>query len=124
MKILSIDDSEVMRAIIANAGEVIGTETIGVETAEEGLDVLERESANISLILLDYNLPGINGLECLLKIRAEPRWKNIPVMMVTTETDRAVIVKAIQSGADNYLAKPFSPEDLTTKIMETLESGI
>ena len=124
MKLLSIDDSEVMRAVIANAGAVLGIETIGAESAEEALALLAKDASDIALILLDYNLTGMNGLECLRAIKANPRWNKIPVMMVTTESERAVIIKSIKGGAQNYLVKPFSNEDLVAKITQSLGKAL
>ena len=123
MKLLSIDDSEVMRAVIANAGAVLGIETIGAESAED-LALLAKDASDIALILLDYNLTGMNGLECLRAIKANPRWNKIPVMMVTTESERAVIIKSIKGGAQNYLVKPFSNEDLVAKITQSLGKAL
>ena len=65
-------------------------------------------------------MPGMNGFELLKILKSDPQYSNIPVMMVTTEGERKNVVLAIQTGADNYLTKPFSPEDLSTKILECL----
>lgn len=120
MKLLSVDDSEVMRAIIANAGEVLGLKTLGAESAEAAARLMEKHASEIALILLDYNLPGMNGLDFLRQLKAHPTWARIPVMMVTTESERAMIIRAVQAGAVNYLAKPFVMEDLIAKMMQSL----
>jgi two-component system chemotaxis response regulator CheY len=124
MKLLTVDDSAMMRKIIADAGEVIGFETIGASNGEEALSILEEEGDNISLILLDWNMPGISGIEVLRRVKANERLKDIPVMMVTTDSEREKIVEAIQEGASNYLAKPFAPEDLVAKMMQSIGQGI
>jgi two-component system chemotaxis response regulator CheY len=124
MKILSVDDSSTMRRIIAGAAGVMGIETLGAANGAEALKILEAESAHISVILLDINMPGMSGLELLKKIKADPRWAAIPVMMVTSESERQNVIEAIQAGASSYLAKPFAPEDLIKKIAQSLGHGV
>ena len=120
MKILTVDDSATMRRIIAGAASVMGIETLGAGNGLEALKILEKEGDSISLVLLDVNMPEMNGIEALKRIKADPRWSKIPVMMVTSESERAHVIEAIQSGASSYLAKPFAPEDLIKKIMQNV----
>ncbi len=120
MKILSIDDSSIIRKIVRATISVIGYDFLGAEDAEDALNLLETEHSDISLILLDWNMPGVNGYELLQILKQDERYKEIPVMMVTTETDKSNIIMAIKGGAINYLTKPFSNEDLLTKIMECI----
>ncbi len=123
MKILTVDDSATMRKIIAGAAGVMGVETLGAPNGEEALKILEQSGADIGLILLDVNMPVMNGLEALKRIKADPRWSGIPVMMVTSESEREKVIEAIEAGASSYLAKPFAPEDLIKKIMQNLGQG-
>jgi two-component system chemotaxis response regulator CheY len=118
MKILSVDDSLTMRRIIAGAASVMGIETLGAARGHEALQILEKEGTAISLILMDVNMPEMNGIELLKIIKADSRWASIPVMMVTSESERQQVIEAIQAGASSYLAKPFVPEDLIKKIMQ------
>lgn len=120
MKLLTVDDSAMVRKIISDAAAVIGFEALEAATGEEAMQILQKEGNNVSLVLLDWNMPGMNGLEVLQKIKADPVINKIPVMMVTTESERKNIIKAIQQGASNYLSKPFAPEDLITKMMNSL----
>ena len=120
MKILTVDDSATMRRIIAGAAGVMGIETLNAANGIEALKVLEKEGSSISLILLDVNMPEMNGIELLKKVKASPQWASIPVMMVTSESERASVIEAIRSGASSYLAKPFAPEDLIKKIMQNV----
>ena len=78
----------------------------------------------IKLILLDLNMPEMNGFETLDAIKADDRFKNIPVMMVTTEPEKSNISKAISRGAKHYITKPFTQEDLATRIAECLGLGL
>ncbi len=118
MKILSIDDSYIMRKIIASAVDVLGYSFVGAEDGESALAILEEQHQDIDLILLDWNMPGLSGYELLKTLKQKEQYKDIPVMMVTTESEKSSIISAIRAGAINYLTKPFSNEDLLTKIME------
>ena len=120
MKILSADDSMIMRRIIKGAVDVLGYDFI---EAVDGIDALEKIEANyqdLDLILLDWNMPGLDGFSVLQKVKADARFSHIPVAMITTETEKAKIAEAIRNGAINYIMKPFSQEDLASKILESL----
>jgi two-component system chemotaxis response regulator CheY len=123
MKILTVDDSRMIRTIIKGVIETLDYEAVEAECGAAAMEVLEKDAADIALVLLDWNMPGMNGLEVLQAIKANDALKHIPVMMVTTEAEKSNIVRAIQSGAVNYLTKPFQQQDLVTKIMECLGMG-
>ena len=123
MKILSIDDSSIVRKIIRGAVETLGYELLEACDGIEGFLVLEKEYKDIGLILLDWNMPGMNGYEFLKKVKAHNVYKKIPVMMVTTETEEGNIVRSIQAGAENYMIKPFTIEEMMKKILECLGNG-
>jgi two-component system, chemotaxis family, chemotaxis protein CheY len=123
MKILSADDSVMIRKVIKNTVEVLGFGFLDAKDGQEALDILEKEYADVGLILLDWNMPRLNGLEVLKKVKSDQRFNTIPVMMVTTEIERARVVEAISAGAKNYVMKPFSHEDLMTKIMQSIGMG-
>lgn len=116
-KILSVDDSAIIRKIIKNRVELLNFEFLEASDGNEALAILAKEYREICLILLDWNMPGMNGIDFLKKAK-EPgsSFKNIPILMVTTESEKASIVQAIQLGVANYLLKPFTPEELTKKI--------
>ncbi|WP_005031757.1 response regulator [Holophaga foetida] len=119
-KILSVDDSATMRRIIGRAVAVMGYEFLEAENGLQALDLLPQHAPDLDLIILDVNMPEMDGFETLTRIKADARYKNIPVMMVTTESDRTRIVQAIQAGAANYVTKPFNQEDLSSKIAQCL----
>lgn len=123
MKILTVDDSLVMRRMIGNTASVLGYETLEARNGRDALDLMETSSREIALILLDQNMPEMPGLEFLEKVKAEPTWNHIPVMMVTSDADTATVVRALKAGASNYLTKPFAQEDLSTKILQCLGQG-
>ncbi len=117
MKIITIDDSGSMRSAIANIIEALGHDPL---QAIDGADGLEQVSANpdLSLILLDREMPNMDGLEFLLKIKQMPSLMEIPVIMVSSRDDREHIVDALRGGAMDFLPKPFTPEMLSTKIAQ------
>ena len=120
MRIMSIDDSGATRVFIRNAVDVLGFEFLEAADGKQGLEVLEKEEGNVDLILLDWHMPEMNGIEMLKILKSTDLFKDIPVTMVTTETERDSVFEALQRGANNYIMKPFSQEDLIGKIMESL----
>lgn len=120
MKILSVDDSRIVRKIIKTTVEVLGHEVIEAEDALEAFAYLEEnENYNeVDLILLDWNLPGMSGYEMLRELKSDERFEHIPVIMVTSEIERSNVAMAVNAGAADYLTKPFSSEELLVKIME------
>jgi two-component system chemotaxis response regulator CheY len=122
-KVLSVDDSGVMRKIIGRTVDVLGYGFLEAANGLEALDVLAKNHQEVALIILDVNMPEMDGFEFLDKIKANPAYQPIPVMMLTTESDRPKIIRAIQAGAANYLCKPFQQEDLITKVAECLGEG-
>ncbi|MDD3268937.1 MAG: response regulator [Syntrophomonadaceae bacterium] len=119
-KILSVDDSAVARLMIKNGVEAMGYELLEASDGQEGLAVLAKNSPEIALILLDWSMPGMNGLEFLVIVKADVRYRSIPVMVVTTESEKSSIIKAVQLGVVNYLLKPFDQEELKKKITACL----
>lgn len=117
-KILSVDDSSTMRKIVRNGVDALNYDFLEASDGREALQVLAKEYESIKLILLDWNMPGMNGIEFLTEIKKYLIYKNIPVIMVTTQGEKSNIVKAVQSGATNYLLKPFTTEELMNKIKQ------
>lgn len=95
----------------------MGYEFLEASDGGEALSILSGKYKEINLILLDWNMPGMNGMEFLNIVKADQRYQKIPVMMVTTESEKTSIVKAVQSGVANYLLKPFGEEELKKKII-------
>ena len=118
-KILSVDDSGTMRKIIGRSITVLGHQMLEANNGLEALEILDL-NPDIALVILDVNMPGMDGMETLAHIKADPRLKDIPVMMLTTDSDRSRIIQAVQAGASNYLTKPFSQDDLLTKVASCL----
>jgi two-component system, chemotaxis family, chemotaxis protein CheY len=119
-KVLSVDDSGVMRKIIGRCVDVLGYGFLEAANGLEALEMAELNHGDIALIILDVNMPEMDGFEVLEKLKANPVLKPIPVMMLTTESEREKIILAVQAGAVNYLCKPFQQDDLTVKIAQSL----
>ena len=123
MKLLIVDDSSVVRKVIKAAADVLDMET---EEAEDGIEALDKLAASyqeIDLVLLDWNMPEMNGYDVLTTIKGDEKYKHIPVMMVTTEGQKSSIVAAVRAGANNYLVKPFTVDELESKIVECIGMG-
>lgn len=115
MRILVVDDSSTMRRIIKTALKDIGL--LNVVTAEDGdiaWDIVKRD--NIDLILSDHKMPNMSGEEFLKLVREDEKYNCLPFIMITAESFRENVVKAVQLGVSNYIVKPFSAEQLRTKI--------
>jgi len=123
-KVLSVDDSGVMRRIIGRTVDVLGYGFLEAPNGLEALDVLAQNHQDVALIILDVNMPEMDGFEFLARVKAHEDFKSIPVMMLTTESERGKIIQAIKAGAVNYICKPFTPEDLTVKITDSLGAGL
>ena len=116
MKIMLVDDSRTMRNIQKSVLSQIGYTEI-VE-ASDGVDALSKVQAQTpDLILLDWNMPNMDGMTFLKQFRE--RDKATPVIMVTTEAEKARVIEAIKAGVNNYVVKPFTPEVLSERISET-----
>jgi len=124
MRIMTVDDSRATRLFIKNAVDVLGFDFLEAKDGKEALKILLEENGKVDLILLDWNMPVMNGMEMLDELKSNDILKEIPVTMVTTEIERHKVVQAIGKGAKNYVMKPFSQEDLIGKIMESLGMGI
>lgn len=118
MKLLVVDDSGVTRKVIKSVASALFMET---EEAEDGAEALEKLSEfykDIDLVLLDWNMPDKSGYDVLQEIKGSEKYRHIPVMMVTAEGQKSSIVAAVRAGADNYLTKPFTADELELKLIE------
>jgi two-component system, chemotaxis family, chemotaxis protein CheY len=122
-KILSIDDSLTMRKMLRKPVEELGYEFLEASEGINGLQVLSNEAENVCLILLDWNMPRMNGLEFLQKVKTNSLYRSIPIIMVTTEAEKESVIKALQHGVNNYILKPFTNEELIQKINQCVRRG-
>jgi two-component system chemotaxis response regulator CheY len=122
MKVLVVDDSAIMRKVIEQILEMLGHEAVPAANGVEAFDRL-KEHDDVKLILLDWNMPEMNGIEFLRAVKDRPGLSKIPVIMLTTESERRKMIEAIEAGAKHYLTKPFQPETLATKILQCVETS-
>lgn len=115
MQALIVDDSRTVRMIIGKIVRELGFTTAEAGNGEEALAKLEEIGAP-ELILVDWNMPGMNGFEFLQAARANPLYNNSQIIMVTTETELGQITKALECGANEYVMKPFTKEVIQEKL--------
>ncbi len=115
MQALVIDDSRAMRAIL---GRILRDSGFEVQEAGNGLEGLERlrESGKTDLVLLDWNMPELDGLAFLKAVRADGRFGGVRLIVVTTETERGRMAEALAEGAHEYLMKPFTRNEMIEKL--------
>lgn len=122
IKVLVVDDMATLRESIVTLLRGVGFTK--VSSAQDGVKALIKiedaynDKEPFRLILSDINMPECNGIELLKKLKADDRFKDIPVVMVSTENEAATVMDAIQAGAVNYILKPFTTETLKAKLNE------
>jgi len=116
MKILVVDDSLTMRKIIVNSLSRLGfKEVVEAENGKKAFESLSKGGAD--LILTDWNMPEVSGLELVQMVRGNEALKKTPILMITTNSAKEEVVEALKAGVNNYLVKPFTPEALKEKIL-------
>jgi len=116
MKTLIVDDSRFIRDYLKQQLERLGNECVEAEDGSVALNLL-RSGNCFDLMLLDVNMPGLNGLECVRQVREEKIDPEMKVMMVTTEADHRCVEVALEYGADEFLMKPFTVQNLREKLL-------
>ena len=115
-RVLIVDDDAVVRlAVVSSFAGDPNTEVTASSSAEEVLKRL-ASGERIDRLLVDWNMPGLNGLELVGAVRADPRFSNVRILMVTSETSMGHVKLALDIGADDYLMKPFTKEILVGKL--------
>lgn len=118
--IITVDDSSTMRRIIKNTLQKLGFKTI--LEAGNGVEALEVMSKNkVDMIVTDWNMPEMDGLTFVKAVRAKDEYKDLPILMITTEAAKEDILTALRSGVNNYVVKPFTPETLQEKVFKLLD---
>ena len=115
MKILIVDDFSTMRRIIRNILKQL--EFINVEEADDGSAAFEKlKETDYDLLITDWNMPNMTGLDLLKEVRANEKLKDLKVLLVTAEAEKENIIQAAQAGANEYVVKPFTADVLGKKI--------
>ncbi len=117
LDIMIVDDSaairKILQRVLAQAGVALGT----VHEANDGSQALELLKTNkVSLILSDINMPNMDGIELLSRLKADAEYKAVPIVMVTTEGSQTRVMQALELGAAGYVRKPFTPEQIKEKL--------
>jgi two-component system, chemotaxis family, chemotaxis protein CheY len=115
MRALVIDDSRTVRIIIRKILMEVGLEVVEAGNGQEGLDQLRR-IPDVDLVLVDWNMPEMNGLEFVTAVRSDRDFDPVRIMMVTTETEQGQVLRALEAGANEYLMKPFTRDVLVAKL--------
>ena len=110
-----IDDSRAIRMILGRTLHKMGFEVCEAGNGREGLTELAKRPS-LSLVMVDWNMPEMNGLEFIQAVRADPRYSAISLMMVTTETQIDQMLAALEAGANEYVMKPFTEEMIREKL--------
>ena len=121
MKVLLVDDSGVMRKIIVRALNALWIQDV-VEAAD-GIEAVAAfgDGEGFDMVLTDWNMPNMNGLELVTALRGAGH--TLPIIMITTETEKGQVLKAIQAGISDYLVKPFDQETLMGKLEKHLPNA-
>ncbi len=120
MKVLIVDDFSTMRRIVKNLMRDLGfNNTTEADDGQTALPILQK--GGIDFLVTDWNMPGMDGLTLLKKVRADENLKDMPVLMVTAEAKREQIVEAAQAGVSGYVVKPFTAATLKEKIDKIFE---
>jgi two-component system chemotaxis response regulator CheY len=124
VRALIVDDSTVMRKIVERALRQAGLDPLVVHEAgsgTEGLDLLKAKQ--VDLILSDINMPSMDGLEFLRQVRAQNLAPGVPVVMITTESSEEHVKQAILAGAQGYIRKPFTAEQVKERVLPLLNAA-
>ena len=119
-KILVVDDFATMRRIMKNILKQLGYTNIS--EADDGTTALEEmKKTTYDLIISDWNMPKMTGLDLLKTVRADPVYKEVPFLMVTAEAQKQNVIEAVQAGVSNYVVKPFTAEAIAEKLDKILD---
>jgi len=120
IRILVVDDSIIMRNIVKNTFATMKQpfDCLEAENGKQALRILE--SNNVTIVFLDWNMPGMDGIEFLKVVRAMPQYKDLPIIMVTSERGKFSVIEALQCGATDYIVKPVQEKTFKEKVTELL----
>jgi two-component system chemotaxis response regulator CheY len=119
IKVLVVDDFATMRRIVKGVLKQLGFGNI-IEAEDGGAALNELKKEKIGLIVSDWNMPNMSGLELLKAVRGDADLKAIPFIMVTAEGQKENVIEAVKSGVSNYIVKPFTPETFGEKLQKVI----
>ena len=119
-RILVVDDMPSIRELVKAQMKTMGYKTfLDAEDGEEGLKILTQQKASgtpIGLVICDWNMPKMKGLDLLRHVRGIPDWQNLPFVLLTSESEREQVTEAVLAGVSQYVVKPFSPKIFEEKL--------
>jgi two-component system chemotaxis response regulator CheY len=116
VRVILVDDSRAMRLILRRIVGQLGFDVLEAEDGQAAMDLLETLDEVPELALVDWNMPRMNGLEFITAVRDHPRFKQMTLVMVTTEGEHSQIVRALAAGAHEYVVKPFTSDAMVEKL--------
>lgn len=117
MKVLVVDDFATMRRIVKGVLKQLGFNDI-IEAEDGDIALKELQKEKVGLIVSDWNMPNMTGLDLLKAVKEDAKLKDIPFLMVTAEGQKENVVQAVQAGVSNYIVKPFTPETFNQKLQK------
>ncbi len=111
-KVLIVDDSLLIRKMEKKVFSSKGVDTVEASDGNQAYDALEKQYQEIGLVITDLNMPGMNGYELLKAIKNEIHFQDIPVVIATTESGKAIVNQSLMEGAADFIIKPFKTQDL------------
>ncbi len=124
-QILVVDDSAAIRKILQRVLRQTGMSIGAIHEAGDGQEALQTLAAQkVDLVLSDINMPKMDGLQLLASLRASAEWRNIPVVMITTEGGEMKVAEAVKLGASGYVRKPFTADQIKEKLSGFLEAAL
>lgn len=118
LTVLIVDDEDHIREMLMMVVNNANMVAISVATAEQALEALTK--ANVDLLLLDWMLPGISGIEMAKFLRNDGRYSSIPIILLTARAEKEDRIRAFEAGVNDYITKPFSPRDLILRIKSAI----
>ncbi len=116
VKALVVDDSKAIRMLLNKTLSQLGYQVQEAANGKEALEIMEAGNSGVKLVLAEWNMPEMNGLELLKRLRQIPAFASVAVVMVTTETEMEQIAEALEAGANEYVMKPFTRDILVEKL--------
>ena len=112
---LVVDDSRVIRTIVGRALQELGFQFIEASNGQDGLEKLAQGELP-AVVMIDWNMPELNGIEMVKTVRANPAWADVRLIMITRENEIERVQTALEAGADEYIMKPFTKEMIQEKL--------
>ena len=116
-KVLIVDDSSTVRQQVAEVLTQVGFEVLEAVDGQVGVEVIEREAA-LAVVICDVNMPRMNGIELVTSVKSRSKNATLPILMLTTDGEPALIRKAKEAGAKGWMVKPFNPTQLVAAVQK------